>query len=322
MSLVYDPYGSMNYQGSQMYAADPGFVPGMVPVPDAGQDTAAAEGLIAQLDEMNGAVDDPNFDPLGWRNFYPLDDQFFNFDYGETYPDQVQIINNGNLEGAQVYIGEMNAQGERHGFGVLHTSDCIRRGAFRNGQFCGWGREARSEGDVITGRFVDGYLTGKGTYRNYKGNLYTGDFVDSVRTGLGDLTTNKFHYIGGFRDNRMEGKGRIEFLREGHSYEGDFHDGEINGYGAFRWKNGDLYEGTLVNGRMDGRGRYIHSNGEIYEGDYVNGQKQGYGRLTYTNGSIYEGQFTEGVPNGRGKLIENGAEREVTFNYGKLIGRC
>lgn len=318
-----DPYSQMgsSMMPSGMMGNDPynassmGLNPYDQQQPNAGE----ADALIAQLAQMNGAQDDPNFDPTGWRRFYPIDDHFFNFDHGTTYPDQVQVVSPENLDNCQVYIGEMNAAGERHGFGVLHTADCIRRGDFRNGQFSGWGREAKSDGDVIIGRFENGYLNGLGIYQNYKGNTYTGDFIDSNRTGLGELTTGRFIYNGQFRDNKLDGKGRIEWFNEGNVYEGDFVQNEINGVGVFRWKNGDLYEGQFIRGQMNGKGRYIHSNGQVYEGDYINGIKQGMGRLIYPDGTILEGNFVNGLPNGPANFTIGGKQTPVTFNNGKIV---
>ena len=290
----------------------------MLMMPQQPQQQVDYRALIDELCEINGAEDDPNFDPQGWNKFYPGDDPFFTYDHGTTFPDQVQVVHPEDLELAQVYIGEMNGSGERHGFGVLYTADCIRRGDFRNGQFCGWGREASSQGDVLVGRFENGYLNGIGVYTNYKGNTYTGDFVDSNRTGVGEMTTGKFVYNGEFRNNRLDGKGRIQW-NQGHIYEGDFKDNEINGVGVFKWKNGDMYEGQMYRGAMNGRGRYIHSNGQIYEGDYVNGIKQGAGRLTYTDGTYFEGTFVNGLPHGPGVFYDGTNATNVQFDNGRIV---
>lgn len=308
------PYG-VQYVQEPMYIMQQPQV--MVQAPQ--QQTQDPTQYIQMLSQYNQAVDDPNFDPSGWKKYYPADDKFFNFDYGSTYQDQVQILHPDNPSAMEVYQGELNTMGQRHGFGVLHTADAIRRGEFRNGNFTGWGREARANNEVVEGRFEDGYLYGKGCYQNHKGNKYIGDFVDGVRSGYGDLTTNKFHYAGEFRDGKLNGRGRIEFFKEGHVYEGDFRDNEINGNGVFQWNNKDIYEGQMANGRMHGQGRYTHANGQVYEGSYENGVKNGMGRLTYPDGKVYEGQFTNGLPHGTGVMTTNGMQQQVTFDMGRVV---
>ena len=73
----------------------------------------------------------------------------------------------------------------------------------------------------------------------------------------------------------MDGIGKIVF-NNGHRYEGEFRENQINGKGKFMWQNGDVYEGIMYKGKMNGYGKYTYaSNGQIYEGNFVNGVKRG-----------------------------------------------
>lgn len=280
-------------------------------------DEEALKELLSKLNNRNKAEDDPEFDNNGWKKFYPPEENFFEFNHGETFPNQVKVYNQDNLDLCEVYQGETNKRGERHGFGILTTSESIKRGGFRNGKFTGWGRESKN-GEVIEAKFEDGVVNGKGVFKNKRGNVYTGDFVRGKREGYGTLVTNKFHYEGEFKDDKLNGNGKIKFLQQGHEYSGEFKDNEISGYGTFRWKNGDSYEGEMKNGRMNGHGKYFYEDGQVYEGEYVDGHKQGKGKLTYPNGKVYDGEFHRGLPDGKGNFTKDGKTSVVEFSKGKF----
>ena len=274
--------------------------------------------LFNRLNELNAATDDPSFDTDGWKRYYPPNDKFFNYDYGRTIGRQTLLAYPNDIKHCEIYEGEINEMGQKHGFGVLTTARSIKRGDFRNDEFCGWGREARKHRAVTEAKFMSGLANGKGMYRNAKGNIYNGDFLDGKRHGYGELDTNKFHYEGQFYNDYLSGKGKITFFQAGHEYIGEFNKNEIEGYGIFKWKNGDIYEGYMKSGKMDGNGKYKYRNGEIYEGHYKNGLKHGSGRLTYPNGKVYEGNFINGVPEGEGTLTKNGRVSQVEFNNGRV----
>ena len=40
-------------------------------------------------------------------------------------------------------------------------------------------------------------------------------------------------------------------------YDGEWLDGNINGYGKFKWENGNLYEGYFNNNKIEGYGYMI-----------------------------------------------------------------
>ena len=270
----------------------------------------------AILDEFGPVEPDDDFQLDGWKQFYPLDDPFFNWNKGVVAPNW-RVYNPEDRMNLAVYEGDM-ANGMRHGFGRLTTPKYVRLGTWRNDQFTGWGRESRRNGDVLEGKYIDGRVTGKGILKNAKGNLYVGDFVDNKRHGYGELDTNRLHYKGQFLGDRFNGKGIIHFKIEGHDYDGDFRDNEINGNGVFRWTNGDVYDGQMTRGKMNGVGRYTYANGQIYEGNYVNGVKEGKGKLTYPNGFVYDGDFIGGRPRGNANIISGGKTIPVQYSDGRF----
>ena len=274
--------------------------------------------LLVELNKLNKATDDPNFDPDGWKRYYSPNDKFFNYEYGDTKQNQVLIKNPNDITHCEIYEGETNQYGQKHGYGILTTARSIKRGDFRNDEFCGWGREARKNRVVTEAKFVNGLANGKGMYRNAKGNIYTGDFLDGKRHGYGELDTNKFHYEGQFNNDYLDGKGKIQFLNTGHQYQGDFKENEMDGYGVFKWKNGYVYEGFMKNGKMNGKGRYKYNNGQVYEGGYRDGLKNGMGRLTYPNGKVFEGRFVNGIPDGEATLLKNGRISKIEYDKGRV----
>ena len=268
------------------------------------------------LDQFGPVEPDDDFQLDGWKQFYPIGDPFFNWTKGVVSPNW-RVYNPEDRMNLAVYEGDM-LNGMRHGFGRLTTPKYVRLGTWRNDQFTGWGRESRRNGDVLEGKFIDGRVTGKGILKNAKGNLYVGDFVESQRHGYGELDTNRIHYKGQFLGDRLNGKGIIHFKIEGHDYDGDFKDNEINGRGVFRWTNGDVYDGLMTRGKMNGLGRYTYANGQIYEGNYINGVKEGKGRLTYPNGFVYDGDFIGGRPRGNANIISGGKTIPVQFSDGRF----
>ena len=294
----------------------PVVVPVQTPPPQPVPQQDDLSRYYAILDQFGPVEPDDDFQLDGWKQFYPLDDPFFNWQKGAVAPNW-RVYNPEDRLNLAVYEGDM-INGMRHGFGRLTTPRYVRLGTWRNDQFTGWGRESKRNGDVLEGRFVDGKVTGKGILKNAKGNLYVGDFVESRRHGYGELDTNRIHYKGGFVGDRFNGKGIIHFKIEGHDYDGDFRDNEINGNGVFRWTNGDVYDGQMRRGKMNGVGRYTYANGQIYEGNYVNGVKEGRGRLIYPNGFVYDGDFIGGRPRGNANITSGGKTIPVQYSDGRF----
>lgn len=207
-----------------------------------------------------------NFSPEFWRIFYDKDDPFFqSIPENDIIPNQ--ILNDANRN--EVYCGEVNREGKKHGFGKLINMYMERIGSWKNNQFTGWGREARKTGEIIEGKFIGGILNGKGIYKNGK-LLYVGNFINNIRHGKGELFTEEYHYIGNFNNNEIDGKGRIELYNNG-IYEGKFSNNEITGYGVFKYNNGDFYEGEMKEGNMHGFGKLTLKNGIVKEGRFIDG---------------------------------------------------
>ena len=61
-----------------------------------------------------------------------------------------------DMDETETYIGELNQNGEKNGFGKLISNNKKRIGTWRKNQFTGWGREVRGEGELYEGRFLNG----------------------------------------------------------------------------------------------------------------------------------------------------------------------
>ena len=165
---------------------------------------------------------DGDFSLEGWKLFYPPDEKFFLWEKGKTIPNRVLIYNEKDEEKLEIYEGEINKKNEKHGFGILTSPKYVRKGTWRDGEFTGWCRESRINGDIFEGKFIDGAIFGKGINKNHKGNLYVGDFVDNKREGKGELKTQRIHYEGDFKyDKSFQGCPRNQTIDRRQNIEND-----------------------------------------------------------------------------------------------------
>ena len=234
-----------------------------------------------------------DFSPDNWVRFYPKDERFFMFSKNDIIPNKL-ISNNTDSINEEIYQGDINKKGEKHGFGKYISPMVKRIGMWRSDKFTGWGREIRENGDIYEGRFVNGKLNGKGIYKNKKSkNTYVGDFLNSNFNGKGELYTQNYHYQGDFINNKKNGNGKIEIYNQG-EYEGTFKDDQFDGNGMMKWKDGRYYIGEVSKGQMNGYGEETFSDGTIYKGNFINGEKQGHGKVITPEGEIFEGEFING----------------------------
>ena len=225
--------------------------------------------IILRLNKVNILTDE--FDPDLWKKFYPLNDPFFNYDYGLSLSDaNLQERNNKNPNIIETYEGQVNEKGEKHGLGKLTSDNKTLIGHWREGQFTGWGREVNNNGEIYEGKFVNGNLYGKGIYINGK-EYYLGEFRNKKMLGFGEIFSDEYHYYGQLWNKIPNGKGKIHIYKEG-TYEGDFENGEIDGSGVFKWNNGNYYIGEIKKGKLHGYGKLVHRNGMVEKGYFNEGQ--------------------------------------------------
>ena len=169
----------------------------------------------------------------------------------------------------------------------------------------------------------------------YKGTLHLNDFKKNKNSNNWNI-------------NSLTGKG-VLYLKVGKKYEGNFLNGELNGWCRFINSKGVCYEGLFISGILNGKGeiikidqnrrRYVYKGGIInfkkegkgkektnlhaYEGEFLNDLKHGKGKIYYNNtGDFYEGDFTKGEITGKGFYVwSNKHSYFGDFECGKMHGR-
>ena len=212
-----------------------------------------------------------DFNHKNFSKFYSKQDPFFKYDNTGLIHNYIIIYNENqeDLSQMEIYEGDLNQKGQRHGLGKLVTQYYELKGLWKNDMFSGWGRQSRCNGEIYEGRFENGLLNGKGIFLDKKTNKYIGEFKNMKKWGKGKLISDKIIYEGDFINNKKEGKGRIKFLESNVIYEGTFINDNIEGYGIFKYTNGNIYEGEVKNWKMNGNGAYKYRNGKILKGRFV-----------------------------------------------------
>lgn len=94
-------------------------------------------------------------------------------------------------------------------------------------------------------------------------------------------------------------------------YEGEIVNGKLNGYGIYKYTNGDTYEGQFKNGVKEGYGKVQNESGCVYEGQWKQNVRCGHGLCYDTDGGIYEGAWVDDKHHGIGVYYYNSGNRYV-----------
>ena len=137
---------------------------------------------------------------------------------------------------------------------------------------------------------------------------------------------NQMHNIKTFNINSLTGKGSL-YLQNGKKFEGNFINGELNGWCRYISDKAICYEGLFIDGVLNGKGEIITINENrkkyIYKGDIKNFIKEGIG-IEKTNDYNYEGEFHNDYKHGKGKIIfynNNSVSYEGDFKNGDITGK-
>lgn len=169
-----------------------------------------------------------------------------------------------------------------------------------------------------------------------------------VGKATGELKLENGLYVGDYQYNKPHGKGKMIYNSSNSdgfkSYDGEWENGKMHGYGVLVWKNGAKYEGHFYKNMWKGEGKYYWPNGDItvgnwqsyniqgsgtfyyadgrkFKGNFDNGVKQGKGTFYWPNGDIFEGEWSRGFIYGFGILYHNDGSREEGFwEYDKPNG--
>jgi hypothetical protein len=213
--------------------------------------------------------------------------------------------------------GTMGSQsGEKH------------EGIFMNGKKHGLGFHLWEHGDIYVGQWQEDQLSGCGLYFHNDYSRYVGDFKDGVKHGEGtyewpDGTT----YTGQFRDGLRTGRGTLNLPKDSNgqsigSYEGEWKDGFMNGFGYLAMKGEAEYKGIFENNTLHGEGRMEFPYGEIFNGQFNKGEMRGDVSQTWPNGDEYRGAGRNGTCHGRGTFSSPSRGLQLTgmWEAGRMQG--
>ncbi|MEE1154912.1 MAG: hypothetical protein UH241_07135 [Acutalibacteraceae bacterium] len=207
-----------------------------------------------------------------------------------------------------VYIGELDNENKRHGFGKTQTlkGQTLYEGEYKDDMKNGFGVTYFKSGKLAyVGNHQDDKYEGFGIeFRATDGSISVGEFSENSKV---------------FVFAKFDKNGKLSFV--GNKFGNDINNiyvdntngelfipktdnGEILPKGTILSANGTLlYSGDYKNGNKDGKGTLFNSDGTIkYSGDFKRNQYSGTGILHYPDGSIYKGEFSANLPNGKGAL--------------------
>ena len=138
----------------------------------------------------------------------------------------------------------------------------------------------------------------KYTEMNGKEETYIGQInLNNEKEGKGILIYNetKECFIGYWKGNKKDSKGKKYDKDFNIILEGNFEEGLLNGKGMKILDNGTKYEGNFKNDKMNGSGIYYFTNGSKWEGNSVDDKKEGIGKLTDSEGNIKDVEYKDDV---------------------------
>lgn len=140
----------------------------------------------------------------------------------------------------------------------------------------------------------------KASYFKIKGSqLKDSEFTEN--SAFKSIVNSTGIYIGDLKGQDIrEGKG-IQYWKGGGMYEGEWHEGQLQGQGRMIFPNGDIYRGSWLNSQMHGNGKYVRfSIGAYFDGNWSYGLQDGYGEEFWPDGSEYKGNYKGGKKDGKG----------------------
>jgi hypothetical protein len=78
-------------------------------------------------------------------------------------------------------------------------------------------------------------------------------------------------------------------------YNGELDENYVrNGYGIYKYDNGDIYEGDFVEGLREGQGEYLYNDGSVYRGSWKEDKKHGSGSYKFDKFE-FDGQWENDI---------------------------
>ena len=219
-------------------------------------------------------------------------------------------------DGAE-YRGEWNKfKGERHGRGILIINkEKIYLGYWKNDKMNGLGKQIYHEINIDN-------INNFGIFKENKNySYYIGEWKDNYQEGKGkESWPDGTYYEGEYKNGKKWGEGKLQ-LPDGSIYEGQFKDGEVNGKGKIVYSDKREYDGEWINNKFNGKGVFTWPDGRKYTGEYSNNLKDGYGIFEWPNGRKYRGNWCKGKQNAEGEIYDPTKDKWTAgkWNMGKKV---
>mmetsp|Transcript_22746 Transcript_22746/g.53075 ORF Transcript_22746/g.53075 Transcript_22746/m.53075 type:complete len:505 (-) Transcript_22746:181-1695(-) len=150
------------------------------------------------------------------------------------------------VRSADIYEGERNEQGKRHGHG----------------------RWSGAKGDIYDGQWKNDMKDGEGVYTEAEGHRYVGTFREDKRAGECIFTYfDGSEYKGSYEDDKKHGHGTFQYA-DGQCYEGQWRLGKRHGKGTFTYADGSQYSGEWQHHKRHGNGTLTTVNGKVKTGTW------------------------------------------------------
>lgn len=185
-------------------------------------------------------------------------------------------------------------------------------------------------GDLYVGQWRVDMMSGRGCYYYGTGVRYAGEFDDGRRHGAGrQVWPDGSTYNGNFERGLRSGHGVLQLKRQRGkmspgSYDGQWREGEMEGFGTYVGKEDCSYEGQFQSNRFHGQGTLRLPSGDIYKGTFVNGMREGEGEYEWPDKEKYVGSFKDNRPEGDGSFSSSlrGLEFVGQWRSGHPQGHC
>uniref|UniRef100_A0A3Q1B8H8 VPS9 domain-containing protein n=1 Tax=Amphiprion ocellaris TaxID=80972 RepID=A0A3Q1B8H8_AMPOC len=160
-----------------------------------------------------------------------------------------------------------------------------------------------------TGSWLAGRVHGRGTMKWPDGQIYTGNFKNGLEDGYGEcMIPNKV-------------------LNKPDTYQGQWREGKIHGFGKYKYASGEVYEGCFCDGQRHGygmlsSGKLAKTSSSVFIGHWVHDRKTGYGVYDdITRGEKYMGLWQDDQRHGSSVVVtQYGVYYEGTFKENKMSG--
>ncbi|MDF1548762.1 MAG: caspase family protein, partial [Bacteroidales bacterium] len=251
---------------------------------------------------------------------------------GDKYVGQY-VNNMAEGEGTYFYLNGKVEKGlflKGEYVGDLNKTGCVS-GDCKNGK----GTYILDNGEKYFGEMKNYSREGKGTYYFNSGEWYKGEWKKNQREGQG---TNYFpdgeKYVGNWKNDKRHGYGTHTYL-DGTERTGMWEMGRYvgtgnnnygcisgncdNGFGVYRWSDGEKYVGTFKNKLRYGKGTNYWPDGKVYEGVWFNDKMHGYGKESKDGNVINVGFWEAGKYQGETFAKAGCISGNCVDGYGTLI---